>query len=223
MIQALLFDLDGTLYSQRALQRRIIPRLLVGALREGLAPLRAIDANRRALELLRREDRDLDLPLDHYRLAARLAKLDLDQLRRHLDHWYVEAPLPLLGACRRPGLLELLDAAQARGLRLGVFSDYPPHRKLTALGLDGRFEAALSASDAAVRRFKPHPRGLHAVLEQLQVPPQNALYIGDRADVDLPAARAAGLQPVLIRRSDPSCLSVTDFHGLLARLPALLG
>jgi HAD superfamily hydrolase (TIGR01549 family) len=77
---------------------------------------------------------------------------------------------------------------------LGVFSDFPAWEKLKALEIEEFFDVALSAHDTGVQRFKPDPRGLHAVLEQLGVKPEEAIYVGDRPSIDGVAAQRAGLR-----------------------------
>jgi phosphoglycolate phosphatase-like HAD superfamily hydrolase len=62
------------------------------------------------------------------------------------------------------------------------------------------FEVVVSAQDAAVNRFKPHPSGLLEVLRRHGAAPPQALYIGDRQDVDAAVARAAGVHCVILGR-----------------------
>jgi phosphoglycolate phosphatase-like HAD superfamily hydrolase len=59
----------------------------------------------------------------------------------------------------------------------------------------------VTAQDPEVQRFKPHPRGLEVTLGRLGVSKREAIYIGDRADVDGEAAGRAGVRCVIVRRS----------------------
>ena len=129
-------------------------------------------------------------------------------------------PLPLLSGVRAEGLLELLTEARARGVRLGVFSDYPAAGKLEALGVERFFEIIVSATDPEVQRLKPHPKGLLVTLDRLQVAAHEALYVGDRADVDVTAAAAAGVDAVLVGDSRRRARreARTTFHDLRKRL-----
>ena len=69
-----------------------------------------------------------------------------------------------------------------------------------ALAVTNYFDAIVSAQDAEVNAFKPNPRGLEVVLKRLGVEKHEALYIGDRAEVDAAAAAAAGISCVIISR-----------------------
>ena len=96
------------------------------------------------------------------------------------------------------GLPELLDALAARGMHAGVFSDYPARAKLEALGLEGRFDPVLCATDPEIDAFKPNPRGFLRACELWGLEPGEVLYVGDRADVDGEGARRAGMPCALV-------------------------
>ena len=102
-------------------------------------------------------------------------------------------PLPALPTAMYPGVRAFLERARRAGIRVAMFSDYPAERKLAALGLTEYFEVVASAFDPDIDAFKPSPKGLLRVLEVLRVPPEEAVYVGDRPEVDGEAARRAGL------------------------------
>jgi FMN phosphatase YigB (HAD superfamily) len=89
----------------------------------------------------------------------------------------------------RPGIEEVLSL----GIPCAVLSDYDPAPKLAAMGLAGRFAAALWAGDARLRALKPYPKGLRLLLAEFGAEAERALFIGDRDEVDGAAARAAGM------------------------------
>jgi putative hydrolase of the HAD superfamily len=97
-------------------------------------------------------------------------------------------------------MMDLLEAAASRNLCLGLLSDYPAEKKLRAMGLAGRFSAVLSAKDPRVGLFKPSPRGIQVMLQDLGVGPESAVYVGDRPSVDGEAARRAGVKCVILGR-----------------------
>jgi putative hydrolase of the HAD superfamily len=117
---------------------------------------------------------------------------------------------------------------RASGLRLGVLSDYPPEAKLAALGVGDLFDAVLCAQAPEVGVFKPNPRGILVLLERLGVAPSEALYVGDRAEVDAAAARAAGVACAILSSkaggAGDGFLSVTSYaelRGVLDRHDAM--
>ena len=78
------------------------------------------------------------------------------------------------------GAATFFAEAQRRGIKLGVFSDYPAQEKLKALGLDSYVRLVLCSTDKEINAFKPHPRGYLRACEQWGLQPQEVLYIGDR-------------------------------------------
>ena len=102
-----------------------------------------------------------------------------------------EAPL-------RPGVLELLDAAAAAGLRCAVASNSThPHvdGHLAARGLRERFAAVLCRED--VPRGKPAPDVYLAALRALDLPAEDVIAFEDSMPGHQ-AAAAAGLRVVVV-------------------------
>ncbi len=200
-VRAVLWDLDGTLYRQPPMRRRMLLELARAPLSEGTGVLRTL----RRLKVFRRvreELRDLgcpDQPLERlqYEEPARRLGEDPAQVEGTVIEWMHRRPLRHLGGCRRPDLADILGEFATRGLRLGVFSDYPAPDKLAALGVSEPFTLTLCATDPEVNAFKPHPRGFKRACEVWDLEPAQVLYVGDREDVDGVGARAAGM-PVCI-------------------------
>jgi HAD superfamily hydrolase (TIGR01509 family) len=171
----------------------------------GLRTLRILGAYRRAQERLRRSATiSADLAGAQIQLTCERTGADPASIAECVARWMEQVPLDLVGRGIQPGLLEFLHACRGRGVRLGVVSDYPPHAKLSALGLDGLFDVVLAAQSAGVGVFKPHPRGLLLAAELLRLSPADCVYVGDRVDVDGAAAAAAGMPCVIVTRRTES-------------------
>src|ERR1035438_5836588 len=187
LLQAIVFDVDGTLYRQAGLRRAMMFRVLRGmALRpgSGVATVRARPGARHAQG---RRRGGAGAERAGGAVAARVGA-----------RWREHEPLALLGRFVDPALRAFLVAARSRGLALGVFSDYPAASKLGAMGLTEFFSVVVAGLDAAVQRFQPPPCGLGESLRRLGAPPDRALYVGDRHDVDAAVARALGVPCVIV-------------------------
>jgi FMN phosphatase YigB (HAD superfamily) len=129
-----------------------------------------------------------------------------------------DTPLEIILLHLRPGVVNLLETARNRGIRLGLVSDYPATRKLLAMGIDTYFSAILTAQDSRVDTFKPSPKGLTLVLAELGVEPGSAVYIGDRPAVDGETAYRAGVPGVILGqpsgRSGHGWVGVPDIPSL---------
>ena len=96
----------------------------------------------------------------------------------------------------RPALV----AARSRGQRLVVVSnwDVSLHGVLRALELEPLLDGILTSAGAGVR--KPAPAIFEQALALAGAGPEWAIHVGDSLDEDVAGARAAGIEPVLVRR-----------------------
>jgi HAD superfamily hydrolase (TIGR01549 family) len=92
-----------------------------------------------------------------------------------------------------PGAREALERLTTRAVRQGLVSSGDGarvRRELTALGVEGFFDAVVCGGETS--RRKPDPEPLLLALERLGVPPKGAVYIGDSPE-DMAMAKAAGV------------------------------
>ncbi len=91
------------------------------------------------------------------------------------------------------GVTDLLDALNARGLRLGVLSNKPHHETLAvtqALLPRHRFDAVIGHQDDTP--LKPDPTSARQLMASLGVRPEECVYVGD-TKVDMLTGRSAGM------------------------------
>jgi len=204
------FDLDGTLIDSRAdlaasvnhvLRtmgiRELAPQTLYGYVGEGARVLveRALGPDRRA-----RVDEGVALFMDYY--------------GAHL----LDATVPY------PGLVDVLDAAAARGVALSVLTNKPFGLTLSildGLGLTPRLIGVIGGDSLPVR--KPDPAGLDALRALSKTSRERTLLVGD-SSIDLATARAGdvafcgvawGLSPEALVAAGPERI-VHDAAELLA-------
>ena len=96
----------------------------------------------------------------------------------------------------RPALV----AARERGQRLVVVSNWDAslHGVLRALELEPLLDGILTSAGAGAR--KPAPAVFDQALALAGASPQQAIHVGDSLEEDVAGARAAGIEPVLVRR-----------------------
>jgi 2-phosphoglycolate phosphatase len=128
-----------------------------------------------------------------------------------------------------PGIPELLDAIEARGLRWGIVTNKAERLARLLLGLmEVSPRAACIIGGDTTPRLKPHPDPLLAACRTLAESPGDCIYVGDdRRDIE--AGQAAGMKVVAARwgylnGSDPAAWNADWLMGqpqdLLALLPA---
>lgn len=121
----------------------------------------------------------------------------------------------------RPGVLALIEAAQREGLHLAIATTTSPVNIAallrTAIGADWRhyFTAVGDASTAPIK--KPHPQVYLQMLEAMQLPAANCLAFEDSSN-GLQAATAAGLATII---TPTRYTAHHDFEAALRVLPDL--
>lgn len=218
-VQAVVFDLDGTLLDRRRSFERFVRdqwvrfadiirtvdqetyvRTLIARDRDGYGPRR---------ELFNGSSAQFELP-------SGLAEALLTDYR---------AGFP--SACVLfPDALKVLSSVRAAGLTLGLITNGSVRMqspKLERLALAPMFDAILISEAEGIH--KPDPRIFHRALERLDVVnPARAVFVGDHPDVDVAGARAAGMQAVW--RRDPRVSGVVEADAViedLGDLVSLLG
>jgi len=110
----------------------------------------------------------------------------LKRVRRHYNSTWKCNTRPY------PGIHELLDCLQKRDVQLAVLSNKP--QEIMASQLSWFFPKAGFHVIAGARQgipLKPDPGALLSVLQRMDCPPGSAMMLGDTA-VDMQVARAAG-------------------------------
>jgi HAD superfamily hydrolase (TIGR01549 family) len=217
-IRLVVFDVDGTLYDQRRLRRKMLMDLALHCLRHPgeVRILRQISEYRRCREELAEEEATGITSLQYRRPAERLG-VDPDGVRQVVEDWMLHRPLSHLRSCRYANVAGFMSALTERGISIGVLSDYPARDKLGALDLQA--EWTVSATDPEVDRLKPHPKGMLRILELTGMARDQIVLIGDRDDRDGECARRAGVA-YLIRSANPPAdgCHFGDFAELVSSL-----
>ena len=184
-----MFDLDGTLYDKRPVERWVLTRMLPWVpqllrytrVRTGLAGLDLADGEALARETLRRLAPDLR---------------GQERWRRWIAGRY--EPTVLRAVARagraRTGVHALLLRLRGAGLRLGLVSDYRgAHDRLRALQIDpALFQFSLVTEELGA--MKPAARMAARTLDGMGLPGSRMVMVGDRAFADQRFAEACGMR-----------------------------
>jgi phosphoglycolate phosphatase len=187
-LQAIVFDLDGTLADTAADIREALVRALAS---EGLPPVDVASARLmigggprlllvRALDRLCVNDDDA--------LVSRLTD------RFHAEYLAQGKQLSQL----YDGVSEGLERLRAAGLKIGICSNKPDDLcRLLVDSFDLRDKVDVVLGSGAGLPRKPDPAPLLRVIEKLGATPATTLYVGD-SETDVKTARAAGVPVALV-------------------------
>jgi HAD superfamily hydrolase (TIGR01549 family) len=197
-VKLAVFDLDGTLYDQRALRLRMAAKLASHSLTAfDLQLPRIIAAYRKQREYLAEEEVEGFEPRLIGKVASAFHRSEA-QVTAIIAEWIERRPLPLLKACRFEGVQELFQGLRRSGRAIGVLSDYPAAAKLAKLELEADYIVA--AGDPEVMMLKPNPKGLIHIMALAGAAPGQTVMIGDRPERDGVAGRRAGVKPYIRTR-----------------------
>jgi putative hydrolase of the HAD superfamily len=125
----------------------------------------------------------------------------------------------------RPGAVETIEELRRRGLRTGMISvcsdDVPLLWPETAFA--DLFDATVFS--CSVRLRKPDPRIYRLALDELEVEPGEAMFVGDGANDELAGAERVGMRAVLIHRAgeEPLWDEAREWRGpRITSVPELL-
>lgn len=208
-LQAVAFDIDGTLYHNSTMYWRSLPF--------ALGNLRLLSTLKKVREGLRdhhQEEPFLDL---QDRMVAAETGWSLEKTRELIrSRIYGQWESSLKDIALVPGLLDTLSFCKDRGLKLGLLSDFPVNNKIGLLGLEGWWDFSICSEDTGF--LKPHPEPFSALAAGLACNPGSILYVGDSFHCDVLGAKASGFQVAHFTRrpkkNSPADLSFSK-HGQL--------
>ena len=130
------------------------------------------------------------------------------------------------------GVLVVLEALRASGVRMGVLSNSAFPGVVLADELErhamGRFFLfVISSADYGLR--KPHRRIVDLVVKKMEVRPDDIWFVGDKLDFDVAGAVNSGLCPIWYnpsrrpRTGSYQCLEVGHWHEFRDKVETLCG
>jgi putative hydrolase of the HAD superfamily len=199
-IEAVAFDLDGTLYPNYKFNAKLIPFLL--------KELRLIKAFGKARSIIRKEQEEASfMPSsisgdNFYRHQAGIMEKLLgdrqDVLQEKIERLIYRGWEPLFKTVKLyKNALQTLAALREKGYKLGLLSDFPPETKLENLGISGLWDAVLCSEQFGA--LKPHPLSFQHLAKTLSLPPEKILYVGNSYPYDVIGAAGAGMKTAWIK------------------------
>ena len=185
-LKAVLFDLDGTFADTAPDLARALNMMRAS---RGLEPV-AAQATRPVTSMGARGMLSVGFSMtpDHADYAAMRAEF----LELYENNLCVET-------CLFPGMSELLDAIEARGIKWGIVTNKATRYANPLMErLEVARRCACVVGGDTTPHLKPHPAPLIEASRLLDIDPATAVYIGDdRRDIE--AGRTAGMRTIAVR------------------------
>jgi putative hydrolase of the HAD superfamily len=194
-IDAIAFDIDGTLYPNRSLYRLLGPFLLKNA--RFFAEFGEV---RREIRLWQ-EAHPGEVHEDFFAwqadlLAARIGST-AEAVRTRLDETVYFGWKPLFGRIKPfPDVEAAFAAFRSAGLKIGILSDFLPAQKGELWGLLPLCDVVLGSEETGA--LKPSPVPFRTLAAKLGLPPERVLYVGNSVKSDVRGAAAVGMKTACI-------------------------
>ena len=197
--ELIIFDLDGTLYDQVQLRKLLMRELLslLITFRISFTDFRIIRCFRKQREQKKGYSSD-HLMEEQYEWCAAIMHLTPGRVRKCIETWMYQFPLPFLKPMKFKGTDEFFALLREMQVKIVIYSDFPVKEKLNALELSA--DAHFCSTQSAINQFKPGIRAIQYICGEMQCAPEKTWFIGDREDTDGESARMAGIHFIHVDR-----------------------
>ena len=184
-IEAIAFDIDGTLYSDMSLYIRILPYFL--------KRLPFFLAYNRARKILHRTAPLADFYEYQARLLAEELKISSQDAKKMIQENVYDGMKPFFKKIKAfKGVHALFEECKKRNIKIGILSDFPPEQKGDTWGLLEYCDVVLGSED--VGALKPAKEAFEALAVALDLPAEQILYVGNSHKYDVEGSKNAGFK-----------------------------
>ncbi len=209
-IEAVLFDIDGTVYSNNVMYLHSIPlfckysrHLMLFSKARKYLHYHATEIDASGLNFVEFQAEYM-AELAQNSTGSEECQAELNKFRTEWEQIFSKI---------KPykHFKETVCAFKEAGLKVGLFSDFPLSDKMDRLGLndEGLWDAAVSAEDCGA--LKPDPRGFLTTAQLCGVAPDKVLFVGNSYAYDVLGAKAAGMKTAHLHHGGPAKNSEADF------------
>jgi FMN phosphatase YigB (HAD superfamily) len=193
--KAILFDVDGTIYSLLKMRICIVLHICIHILMhpKDIKIVKIISTFRKEREKRAGQyfgDKE-SLESLQYQWAAEVLHIPADEVRTVIAMWMYTLPLRYMRYSAYSDVFAVLDILKQKNIKVAMVSDYPVKDKLKALGIT--VDTEVSALDADVNALKPCTRSYEKAIQVLDMKNSDCWIVGDRGDKDGAVAQSLGI------------------------------
>lgn len=194
-IQAVVMDLDDTLYDATGAYRRALQRMARESSLGEKAFLSAYNEGRARTKDLLSCGASIHNRMLYFQHALESLGRSPLPLAMELAETYWKYVMET--AQLAPGAKEFLQRVRQQGMRTAILTDLTVDvqiKKIEHLGISSLIDCLVTSEEAGEE--KPSAAMFRLVLGKLDVPPEQCVMLGDSYEKDIEGARAAGMQTV---------------------------
>lgn len=198
MLKAIIFDLDNTLLDFMKMKEEAVIAASHGMVEAGL-PMDPQAVQDKIFEIYRSQGVEYQQVLDDF----------ITSVTGSINHKYLAAGIVSYRKAKEASLVlyphvrQTLIKLMKSGLKLGVVSDAPSKEawmRICYLNMHHMFDAVVTFEDT--HEHKPSPKPFKRISELLDVPPENALMVGDWPERDVIGAQEVGMKTAFAKYGD---------------------
>lgn len=194
-IDAVAFDIDGTLYPNLALYLRLIPFFVHN--RRLMSEFGQVRREIRRWQHEHPQEVHQDFMLWQAQLLSRRLGCTAEEAGALLDERIYKGWIPVFESISLyPGVRETFAAFRAASLKIGILSDFLPSQKGELWGLPFFCDVVLGSEETGA--VKPSIIPFRVLAERLGCEASRILYVGNSPRSDIDGARKAGMKSALI-------------------------
>ena len=197
MLKGFVFDVDGTLYSQKKMRIKMGVRLLSFYM---LRPHRIKELY--ALKIfrnLREKDEWKRAGFEElYLEIQKKTSLPLTRIEKSIQYWMFQAPLDIIKSCSYQNVISYINEQHHNQKKVIVYSDYPAADKLKAIGME--YDLVFAFGSDGIDEQKPSLQIMKAIVSKSGCTADQLLYVGDRDDRDKASAESVNMPYCDIRQ-----------------------
>ena len=199
-IQAVAFDVDGTLYPNYKMYLHSLP--------SAIRYPRLAWAFGQARKLIRENENIEDFRGLQAEIVAGLLGLETEKASRLIEyHLYKVWERTFKGIKPYSDVRDFILHLRSEGFKTGVLSDFPVANKLEYMGLADLWDCAFTSEDT--QYLKPDPRPFQELADRLDTPPKKILYVGNSFKYDVLGANKVGMYTAYLSKKQAPEATIT--------------
>lgn len=195
-IDAMIFDVDGTLYAQKSVRISMLFRLVSYYV---CRPHRVRELlSLRKFRKMREDPEWKNAGMNA--LFTEIGKeygLPVNKVHQTIHYWMFKNPLDLLKQYVYRDVIDFANRLHAEGRHIYIYSDYPAEDKLKVMGVE--YDRLFYYGQPEIKEQKPSRKAMDYILSQIDCSPDRMIYVGDRNEKDMASADIASIQYYDIR------------------------
>ena len=221
-IEAVAFDIDGTLYPEWEFYILVFPFVLTHF--SLMNAFRKVRSDIREYQIQHPDEKQEDFFEFQAKLLSLRLRKDKDTLKQELKFSIYDGWKSLFSKIKpHKYAIEVVKKLKERNFKIALLSDFLTEQKGDVWGILPYCDIAISSEN--VGALKPSRFPFMALSEELNIPCEKILYVGNNIKYDAKGAKSVGMKTALIRsrwllkpKSDDVDIFFSDYRQLLEAL-----